>query len=69
MVVYSLRPPVQVDKPVDGGQLTSQLFLTLGVGHGVDTPDVVDGHHAGGGGVWRRRKISVRLVVWEGGGC
>ena len=48
MVVNSLSPAFQLNKTVDSGQLAPQHLLSLGVLHGVDTSDIIDGNHAVG---------------------
>ena len=49
MVVNSLSPASQLNKTVDGSQLAPQDLLALGILHGVDTSDIIDGNHAVGG--------------------
>ena len=48
MVINSLSPASQLNETVDGGQLAPQHLLPLGVLHGVDTSDIIDGNHAVG---------------------
>ena len=50
VVVDALGPAIQVNKPVDSGQLGSEQLLPLGVDHGVNAADVIDGDDAVGGG-------------------
>ena len=58
MVVNSLSPASQLNKTVDGSQFAPQDLLSLGVLHGVDTSDVIDGNHAVGGGGCKGGEIS-----------
>ena len=53
VVVDALGPAVQVNEPVDSGQLGPEQLLPLGVDHGVDAADVIDGDDAvrGGAGI------------------
>ena len=60
MVVDALGPAVQVNKPVDSCQLGPEQLLPLGVDHGVNAADVIDGDHAVGGGGWKGNKIRFR---------
>ena len=50
VVVDPLCPALHLDQTVDGSQLAPQDLLALGVLHGVDTSDIIDGNHAVGGG-------------------
>ena len=62
MVVDALGPAVQVNEPVDRGQLGPEQLLPLGVDHGVDAADVIDGDDAvgGGAGICNEREMLVR---------
>ena len=62
MVVYSLGPAVQLNQTVDSGQLAPQHLLSLGVLHGVDTSDIIDGNHAVGGRGCKYKEIKIYSI-------
>ena len=69
VVVDALGPAIQVNKPVDSGQLRPEQLLPLGVDHGVNTADVIDGDDAvgGGAGICNERDISKVRSLDNGG--
>ena len=63
MVVNSLSPASQLNKTVDGSQLAPQDLLALGILHGVDTSDIIDGNHAVGG--WGCKVKTLVQTSWR----
>ena len=67
VVIDALGPAVQVNQPVDSGQLGPEQLLPLGVDHGVDAADVIDGDDAvgGGAGICNERDVSEVRRSWR----